>query len=291
MRVIQNIDSMRKVSHQARSKNKSIGFVPTMGYLHKGHLSLIKKARRECDFVIISIYVNPIQFGPKEDYKRYPRDLKRDKRLAREEKVDVVFIPKDKDIYPDGYQTYVDNEGSLSEGLCGATRPGHFKGVCTIVCKLFNIIKPDRAYFGQKDYQQAQIVKQMVRDLNMDVKIRVLPTVRDEDGLAISSRNEYLSLSERRRALILYRSLQQAKRMIKEGIKDVSYIRNNIKDKIKSIKPTKIDYIEIVDSNTLKRVNKIDREVLIALAVWIGRTRLIDNMIISCKPQASSRKL
>lgn len=282
---------MRKVSHQARSKNKSIGFVPTMGYLHKGHLSLIKKARRECDFVIISIYVNPIQFGPKEDYKRYPRDLKRDKRLAREEKVDVVFIPKDKDIYPDGYQTYVDNEGSLSEGLCGATRPGHFKGVCTIVCKLFNIIKPDRAYFGQKDYQQAQIVKQMVRDLNMDVKIRVLPTVRDEDGLAISSRNEYLSLSERRRALILYRSLQQAKRMIKEGIKDVSYIRNNIKDKIKGIKPTKIDYIEIVDSNTLKRVNKIDREVLIALAVWIGRTRLIDNMIISHKPQASSRKL
>jgi len=262
-----------------------------MGYLHKGHLSLIKKARRECDFVIISIYVNPIQFGPKEDYKRYPRDLKRDKRLAREEKVDVVFIPKDKDIYPDGYQTYVDNEGSLSEGLCGATRPGHFKGVCTIVCKLFNIIKPDRAYFGQKDYQQAQIVKQMVRDLNMDVKIRVLPTVRDEDGLAISSRNEYLSLSERRRALILYRSLQQAKRMIKEGIKDVSYIRNNIKDKIKGIKPTKIDYIEIVDSNTLKRVNKIDREVLIALAVWIGRTRLIDNMIISHKPQSSSRKL
>ena len=262
-----------------------------MGYLHKGHLSLIKKARRECDFVIISIYVNPIQFGPKEDYKRYPRDLKRDKRLAREEKVDVVFIPKDKDIYPDGYQTYVDNEGSLSEGLCGATRPGHFKGVCTIVCKLFNIIKPDRAYFGQKDYQQAQIVKQMVRDLNMDVKIRVLPTVRDEDGLAISSRNEYLSLSERRRALILYRSLQQAKRMIKEGIKDVSCIRSNIKDKIKSIKPTKIDYIEIVDSNTLKRVNKIDREVLIALAVWIGRTRLIDNMIISHKPQVLSRKL
>lgn len=254
--------------------------MPTMGYLHEGHLSLIRKARKQCDFLIISIYVNPIQFRPGEDYNKYPRDLKRDKKLARDGKVDVIFAPTDNIMYPDNFQTKVNNEGSLSGKLCGIKRPGHFKGVCTVVTKLFNIVKADVAYFGQKDYQQASIIKQMVKDLNMDTKIKILPTVREDDGLAVSSRNKYLNSNEREKAAVLYQSLIKAKKLIKDGKKDTKHIKQIIRRTIRKAKGIRTDYCEIVDPVTLKNVKDINKKVLIALCIWIGKTRLIDNILI-----------
>ncbi len=271
---------MNEISQEAHNENKSIGFVPTMGYLHEGHLSLIEKARRENDFLVISIYVNPTQFGPDEDFDRYPRDIKRDKKLAGKGKVDVVFAPEDKAMYPGSFQTYINNEGMLSKGLCGIMRPGHFRGVCTVVDKLFNIIEPDTTYFGQKDYQQVLILKQMVRDLNKNIEIKILPIVREEDGLAVSSRNKYLSPKERKKATILYESLKAAEDMIKSDIKDVRSIKKAMVKRIKDKNATKIDYIKIVDSETLEKVDRINKKVLVALAVWIGKNRLIDNILV-----------
>jgi len=280
MRLICSIKKMYEFSKTAHLKGKTIGFVPTMGYLHEGHLSLIRKARKENDLVVVSIFVNPLQFGPKEDFKRYPRDLKRDMKMAKEAGADLIFYPDAKDMYPDGFKTYVNVE-ELSDKLCGKFRPGHFKGVATVVTKLFNIVSPDIAYFGQKDAQQAIIIKRMVKDLNIPIKIKVLPIVRERDGLAMSSRNTYLNEKERKDALVLYQALNLAKDLIKRGITDTDKIIKKMRQLIKKKKNAKIDYIEIVEMDNLSPVKKVSGKCLIALAVWIGKTRLIDNIIIN----------
>jgi len=258
---------------------KAIGFVPTMGCLHEGHLSLIRRAGKDTDCVVVSIFVNPIQFGPREDFKRYPRDLKRDLELCKKEKVDIVFMPQAGTIYRRSFSTYVNVE-NLTNRLCGTSRPGHFKGVTTVVAKLFNLVRPDVAYFGQKDAQQAVVIKKMVNDLNMPVKINMMPIVREKDGLAMSSRNLYLSSEEHRQALSLYRSLKLAKDLRKKGERNPEKIVSRMRKVIAAEKDSKIDYISIVDLKDLKKVDRISGETLVALAVKIGKTRLIDNIIL-----------
>ncbi|WP_432408238.1 pantoate--beta-alanine ligase [Wukongibacter sp. M2B1] len=278
MRVLNTIKDIRTITKEARRNGKSIGFIPTMGYLHEGHLSLVKKAREENDLVIVSIFVNPTQFGPGEDFDSYPRDLERDSKLVEDVGADIVFSPSVKEIYPSGCSTYVDTDGDITKRLCGASRPGHFKGVTTIVTKLFNIITPDRAYFGQKDAQQVAVIEQMVRDLCMDVDIVSCPIVREEDGLAMSSRNTYLGEEERKAAIILSKALSSAEEVIKEGERDASKVSELIVNKINSQPLSKIDYVEIVCDKTLEAIEEIKGGILIALAVKIGRTRLIDNV-------------
>jgi len=282
MRIIRDIKNMQRISRDLRQQDKSIGFVPTMGALHVGHLSLVRQARKENDSVIVSIFVNPTQFGPKEDFRRYPRNLKVDAYLCKKEGVDIIFYPDICQIYPQGYKTYVLVE-NLSDFMCGKTRPGHFKGVATIVTKLFNIIQPDIAYFGQKDAQQAIIIQRMVRDLNMPNKIRVMPIIRESDGLAMSSRNSYLNVRERGDATVLYEALEKAKIMIREGIINSAKIILAMRNIIKKRKTAQIQYIEVVDLKELRPVKKVQGKVLVALAVKIGKTRLVDNII--AKPQ------
>ncbi|MDD4183471.1 MAG: pantoate--beta-alanine ligase, partial [Candidatus Omnitrophica bacterium] len=259
-------------------KHKIIGFVPTMGALHDGHLSLVKAAKKACDFVVVSIFINPTQFSPKEDFRKYPKVFNRDKKMLQKEKVDLIFCPSVSEMYTKNFSTYIE-ETYLSKPLCGLTRPGHFRGVCTVVAKLFNIIVPDVAYFGQKDYQQAQIIKRMAGNLNFSTAIKICPTVRERDGLAMSSRNAYLSSEERKDALVLSQSLELAKELMKKGEKDAKKVINKIRKFILSRKSAKIDYIEIVDTQTLRAIKKIQRRALIVLAVYIGKTRLIDNVI------------
>ncbi|MDK2838732.1 MAG: pantoate--beta-alanine ligase [Thermosipho sp. (in: thermotogales)] len=278
MKVIEKIEDMKKISKEILESKKTIGFVPTMGFLHEGHLSLVKAAKSENDITIVSIFVNPTQFGPNEDYNNYPRDLERDLSMLKDMEVDYVFVPSVEEMYPDSFSTYVE-EIKLSRFLCGASRPGHFRGVCTVVTKLFNIVKPTRAYFGQKDAQQFRVLRRMVRDLNMDVELVEMPIVREPDGLALSSRNTYLNDEERKEAVRLYKSLLRAKELIESGEKDVEIIKNEMK-KILTHPLLRIDYIEIVDEENLEPVEKIDRRVIIAIAVFVGRARLIDNMII-----------
>jgi|UniRef100_A0A7V3RH03 pantoate--beta-alanine ligase len=276
MKIVKKIPELKRIIHLIKRKNKKIGFVPTMGYLHEGHLSLIRVAQKNTDFVVCSIFVNPIQFGPNEDFDRYPRDLKRDEALLKKEKVDLLFYPSIKEMYPDGYRTYVDVEG-WSSILCGKSRPGHFRGVATVVLKLFNIVQPDVAVFGEKDYQQAVIIKKMVEDLNLDVKIIVSPIVREADGLAMSSRNTYLSSEQRANATILYKSLQWAKdAFYKENVKSPEYIINQMRQMIEE-KGGSVDYIAIVDKNDLSPVKYIKKGDRILVAVFFGKTRLIDN--------------
>lgn len=279
MRLIQNPNTLIKVLKEYKLRRKSIGFVPTMGALHDGHLSLIKKARKENDILVISIFVNPIQFGPKEDFERYPRCVKKDLSLCRKEGVDLVFFPGPSQMFPHNFNTFVKVE-ELSSVLCGESRPNHFQGVTTIVTKLFNIISPDIAYFGQKDAQQAAIIKKMVKDLNIPVTIKVLPIIREKNGLALSSRNAYLSKGEREDALVLSQALKFANLLIKNGARDANRIISRIKNLIKKKKRIKIDYIAIVNSSSLKPQKKISAGCLIALAVHIGKTRLIDNIIV-----------
>ncbi len=250
-----------------------------MGYFHEGHLSLIRRAVKECDIVVISIFVNPTQFAPGEDYLRYPRDSRRDLHLAEKEGVDIVFAPSAKSMYPDGYQTYVNVE-KMSKVLCGISKPSHFRGVVSVVAKLFNIIEPDIAYFGGKDAQQAIIIDRMVKDLNMNVKLKVLPIIREKDGLAMSSRNTYLNKMDRKNATILYKSLKGAKRLINSGIRDTNRIIHTMRNMIKSIPHACIDYISVVDAKDLKPVKRLKGKILIALAVYFGKTRLIDNIIV-----------
>ncbi|MFN4223715.1 MAG: pantoate--beta-alanine ligase [Fervidobacterium nodosum] len=280
MRLVQTINEMKRLSKEAIDKGKTIGFVPTMGYLHEGHLSLVKKAREDNDIVVVSIFVNPTQFGPNEDFNRYPRDLERDLRLLEPLNVDYVFYPSVEEMYPKNYSVYVD-EVELSKYLCGAKRPGHFRGVCTVVTKLFNIVKPTRAYFGQKDAQQFRILRRMVQNLNMDVEMIEMPIVRESDGLAMSSRNVYLNEEERKEATRLHKSLLKAKELIENGEREVSKIKNSMLE-ILNHPLLKIDYVEIVDEETLKPIEKIEGKVIIALAVFVGKARLIDNMIINC---------
>ncbi|MBB6061612.1 pantoate--beta-alanine ligase [Thermosipho japonicus] len=278
MKVIEKIEDMKKISKEILESKKTIGFVPTMGFLHEGHLSLVKAAKSENDITVVSIFVNPTQFGPNEDYNNYPRDLERDLSMLKDMEVDYVFVPSVDEMYPDSFSTYVE-EIKLSKFLCGASRPGHFRGVCTVVTKLFNIVKPTRAYFGQKDAQQFRILRRMVRDLNMDVELVEMPIVREPDGLALSSRNTYLNDEERKEAVRLYKSLLKAKKLVESGVKDVEIIKNEMK-KILTHPLLRIDYIEIVDEENLEPIEKIDRRVIIAIAVFVGKARLIDNMII-----------
>ena len=280
MELIKHLSEMRNYVNRIE-KGKSVGFVPTMGYLHEGHLGLIKRARQDCDEVVVSIFVNPTQFGVGEDYHSYPRDLARDIELCKQEGVDVVFVPSREEMYPDGYSTFVKVEGELSSTLEGSSRPGHFQGVCTILTKLFNIISPDFSYFGEKDYQQALVVKRLVRDLNFNTGIVVLPTVREKDGLAVSSRNSYLNKEERRAATVLHESLEKAKQLIKEGKRDPALVVSKMKDLIKAEPLAEIDYVAVVDPETLRKVERIRKEVLVVVAVKIGEIRLIDNVKVA----------
>jgi len=275
---------MQRVVSDAKRRGKSIGVVPTMGYLHDGHVALMREARRENDIVVLTIFVNPTQFGPNEDFEKYPRDIDRDKAIAEKENVDFIFNPSVDDIYPEGFSTYIDVEG-VSELLEGEWRPGHFRGVATVVMKLFQITLPDRAYFGQKDAQQLMVIRKMVRDLHMPVSIKDVPTVREPDGLAMSSRNAYLSTDERKDAVILFTSLRDARDQIAQGERSRDVIVNGIRNAINTIRNARIDYVEIVDPETFKSVEKLedDREYCIALAVRIGKTRLIDNIFINNK--------
>ncbi|KRQ86740.1 Pantothenate synthetase [Caloramator mitchellensis] len=279
MEVIRSVKEMKNKINEVKLNGKSVGFVPTMGYLHDGHKSLIEYARRENNVVVVSVFVNPTQFGPNEDFERYPRDEERDKKICMNAGCDIMFIPDKDDMYGDNYSTYID-VFNLTEGLCGASRPGHFRGVATVVTKLFNIVKPDRAYFGQKDAQQLAVIKRMVKDLNMDVEVIGCPIVREDDGLAMSSRNTYLNQDERKQALVLYKSLKLAEKMINEGERNANKIKEEMINLIKTAKDAKIDYVEFVDVENLKPVEIVEGEVLIALAVKIGKTRLIDNMTI-----------
>lgn len=279
MKIIHSISSIQKCIKKERKKARKIGFVPTMGYLHPGHISLVNQSVKECDITVLSVYVNPTQFGPKEDYKKYPRDLKNDIKLARKAGVNYLFIPDDCDMYPSGFSSEV-SVSNVTQMLCGLSRPGHFNGVTTVVLKLFNIITPDTAYFGQKDAQQLVVLRKMVKDLNMPVKIKAMPIVRNNDGLAMSSRNAYLSKSQRQEALNLYKSLLKARQLIKQGERNCAKIKSEMKRLILRGKSVKIDYIAIVDVEDLSVKKYVEAKVLIAIAVFIGKVRLIDNLII-----------
>jgi len=280
MRVVHDIEEMRAISEKARAEGKTVGLVPTMGALHSGHIELARRAREECGIVIMSIFVNPIQFGPNEDYEAYPRTLKADAELAEEAGVDYIFAPDAKQMYPKEPLTSVD-VGKLTEHLCGASRPGHFRGVATVVAKLFNITRPHRAYFGMKDAQQLRVLIRMNEDLNFGITIVPVPTVREADGLAISSRNTYLSREDRLRAVVLSRSLKLAERLVASGELDAGKIKSAMRDLIMSEVPDAlIDYVEIVDDDTVQPIDKVDGKALVALAVRIGGTRLIDNVTV-----------
>ncbi len=275
--LVKDVEEMKLLSRRWREDGYTIGFVPTMGYLHEGHLSLVRKAREDNDKVVVSIFVNPTQFGPNEDYNRYPRDLERDMKLLEPIGVDAVFYPSVEQMYPEGYRTYVEVVG-ITERLCGASRPGHFRGVTTVCMKLFNIVMPHRAYFGKKDFQQYVVIKTMVRDLNMDLEIVPMPIVREPDGLAMSSRNTYLNPEERKAATCLYRSLKRAVELYEAGERDAAKIREEVVKVIEAEPLAKIDYVEVVDPETFRPVEKVGKGTLVALAVFVGPARLIDNV-------------
>ncbi len=279
MNVIKTIREMQNWSDKMRMAGHIIGFVPTMGFLHKGHLELMRIAKQHCDTLVVSIFVNPIQFGPEEDLKTYPRDTHGDLEKLRKLHVDAVFMPQSKDMYPHGFQTEIQVK-SLSQHLCGRSRPGHFTGVATVVTKLFNITKPHVAVFGQKDFQQLQVIRRLIIDQNMDIKIIGAPIVREPDGLAMSSRNSYLSHEERKSALCLKQSIDMAHKMLKEGVIDCKAIKTKIKDLILSYPFTQIDYITFCNTNTLEEVDILKDETLLAMAVRVGKTRLIDNTVL-----------
>lgn len=278
MQVFHTKNELRTFVKQARTTGKTIGFVPTMGYLHAGHASLIQAARGENEVVVVSVFVNPTQFGPKEDLSAYPRDTEKDMALMRAEGVDAAFFPPVHEIYPDGYVTCVDVQGPMTGTLCGRSRPGHFRGVATVVTKLFHMVAPDRAYFGQKDAQQVAVIEQMVRDLDFDLQIVACPTVREADGLALSSRNVYLTTAERAQAPQISRALFDAEQMIRQGERRASTIVQHIHQRILTIDGAAIDYISVVDARTLADLETLDATVLIAVAVKVGKTRLIDNI-------------
>jgi len=278
MQVIATIPELRAAIKQSQTAHETIGFVPTMGYLHEGHLSLIRRARQENDMVVVSIFVNPTQFAPHEDLATYPRDHERDLALLHTASADIVFLPAVEELYPSGYTTYVQVEGSISATLCGVSRPTFFRGVATIVTKLFHIVTPQRAYFGQKDAQQAAVIKKMIRDLNFDIDIVICPTVREKDGLAMSSRNTYLTPTQRAQAVGISQALFEARALIENGEHRASHIRQSIETRIAAIDDAVIDYVSIVDATTLADVETLSGETLIAAAVKVGKTRLIDNI-------------
>lgn len=278
-----NITELRKLVAEEKKLGKVVALVPTMGYLHRGHLTLIENAKQTGAYVVVSIFVNPLQFGPNEDYARYPRDLERDARLVEEAGVDLLFHPSVEEMYPRPMVTFVE-VSQLDKVLCGANRPGHFRGVTTVVSKLFHIVQPDIAFFGQKDYQQYLIIRRMVSDLNLPLEVRGVPIVREEDGLALSSRNVFLSPDQRQEALILSRSLREAEGLIKNGKRSAREIEKFIHKTISGESQGLVDYIEVRDADDLSDVVNIERPVLIALAVKFGSTRLIDNKVVEVEP-------
>lgn len=282
MQIVNKVDEVRQVVKSWKKEGLSIGFVPTMGYLHEGHQSLIKRAVEENDRVVVSVFVNPMQFGPTEDLDSYPRDLKHDEALCEASGANLIFHPEPEEMYLPDFCTFVDMKG-ITKGLCGKSRPVHFRGVCTVVNKLFNIVGADRAYFGQKDAQQLAVIKRMVLDLNMDIEIVGCPIIREEDGLAKSSRNTYLSVEERKAALILNRSLTIGRQLLEQGERNAQTVINAITDNINTEPLAKIDYVEVVDALSMGKVDKIEHPVLVAIAVYIGKTRLIDNFSYDLK--------
>ncbi len=279
MKVVHTINETREIIKNWRKEGLTVGLVPTMGFLHEGHKSLITRAVKENDRVVVSVFVNPIQFGANEDLSVYPRDIDKDFALCQDAGADFIFNPSPEEMYFDNFSTYVD-AGDVTKELCGKSRPIHFRGVCTVVTKLLNIVKPDRAYFGQKDAQQLAIVKRMVRDLNVDVEIIGCPIIREEDGLAKSSRNVYLNPEERKAAVILHKALTKGEEMVKAGEKEPSVIIKAVSDIINTEKLAKIDYVDVVSFPEIEHIAKIDRPALVAVAVYIGKTRLIDNFIV-----------
>jgi pantoate--beta-alanine ligase len=283
MKKITTARSMRRWSNEVRAKGKTVAFVPTMGALHEGHLSLVKRARREADFVVMSVFVNPLQFGPREDFKRYPRNLRRDARLAAAEGCHVLFVPSLEAMYPDGFGTTVSVEGS--DGiLCGAFRPGHFTGVATVVLKLVNMVGPDVLLLGQKDAQQAVVLTRMLRDLNVGVRVVVCPIVREKDGMAMSSRNVYLDAGDRRKALGIRRSLLLARGLVANGERSAAVIKRRMKKVLRDAGISSVDYVEIMDGSRLTPLTRLRGDVLIAVAARLGRTRLIDNVKLRVRP-------
>ncbi|HET6671263.1 MAG TPA: pantoate--beta-alanine ligase [Pyrinomonadaceae bacterium] len=293
MEIINRRQRMSSVARKIRrEQDRTIGLVPTMGALHEGHLSLVREARRMCDVVVVSVFVNPAQFGPGEDFERYPRDLTRDTALLTDYNVDYIFAPPIEEIYPRNFSTYVNVEG-LSEQLEGAARPGHFRGVATVVTILLNVVRPDFAFFGQKDAQQAVIIRRLVKDLALDTEVLVLPTVREDSGLAMSSRNSYLSGEEQQAATVIHRALAKAKETFKAGEKHAGKLADQIKTTIEGEPRVRLDYVSITDAETLERLDKLDdRPILIAVAAYVGKIRLIDNTILngSKKKDAASAK-
>ena len=287
MKIIRSIKAMQDFSKKAHKSGKIIGFVPTMGALHEGHLSLLRKSKKENDITVLSIFVNPTQFGPKEDFKKYPRPFKKDKRFAKKENIDIMFFPSAVEMYKNDFTTYVE-PGKLAKGLCGPFRPGHFRGVTTVVTKLLNAVLPDVMYLGQKDAQQAVILQRMAEDLNFPVSVKILPTVREKDGLAMSSRNIYLNPQDRKNATVIFKSLKEAQKLIRKE-RSASQIKNFIRNRIQSVRPQKIDYVECVDVKTLDRLGRIKGKILLAVAVWFGKTRLIDNIVVA-PPTPSQKK-
>jgi pantoate--beta-alanine ligase len=278
MKVIETIKEMKELAFQARGAGKIITFVPTMGYFHEGHLSLMREGRKRGDLLIVSLFVNPTQFGPSEDFKNYPRDFERDGKMAQEVGVDILFTPEAMEMYPLDHQTIVRVE-KVTQNLCGKSRPTHFQGVTTVVLMLFEIVMPHVAIFGEKDYQQLVTIQQMVRDLHMGVEVLGMPTVREADGLAMSSRNTYLLPEERKAALSLYRSLQKAKELLQKGERKVDRIINEVRGILQSEPLVRVDYAQICDACTLQDVDRIEGDVVIALAAYLGKTRLIDNLV------------
>ncbi len=279
MKVIESIHEMKKASQALRAEGKKISFVPTMGYLHQGHLSLMKKGKEIGDILVVSIFVNPTQFGRGEDLERYPRDFERDKRMCEGESVDILFVPDAREIYPDGYQTSVEVEG-VTKNLCGTSRPGHFRGVATVVTKLFNIVMPHYAIFGEKDFQQLVTIKRLALDLDMDLDVIGMPIVREPDGLAMSSRNSYLSQEERGAARSIYRALQRAKEVFDEGERSAVAILNEARRVVEITPLIEPEYVKLVNVRTMEDVERVDNETLLAMAVKIGKTRLIDNILL-----------
>jgi pantoate--beta-alanine ligase len=276
-RVAQTIEETRRAVAAARTERLTVGLVPTMGALHEGHASLIRLARQQCGFVVVSIFVNPTQFSPNEDFTRYPRTLSEDTVICEREGTDLIFVPTAEEIYPPEFRTFVE-VGDLGDHLCGRSRPGHFRGVATVVLKLLNIVQPDRAFFGQKDAQQARIIRQLVRDLDVLVEIVVGPTIREADGLAVSSRNRYLSSTERQNATVLIRALREARERAAAGERDAVALRALMCDRIRATPGAELDYAEIVDADSLRPVDRLTGPALAAVAVRFGSTRLIDNI-------------
>jgi len=279
VRIVTAPREMTRMVMERREAGQTVGLVPTMGFFHQGHVSLMRAAREENDFVVVSLFVNPIQFGPREDFREYPRDLDRDVEIAAQAGVDCIFHPRVEDMYPQPYLTYVEVEG-VTEGLCGARRPGHFRGVATVVAKLFHIVPAHRAYFGLKDAQQVRVIQKMVEDLNFDIRIVVCPTVREEDGLAMSSRNVYLRPEERKAATVLYRSLRRAEEMVREGRREAGEVLAAVREMLDSEPLVEPEYVEAVDWEGLRPVERLEGKVLIALAARVGRARLIDNVLL-----------